>query len=253
MGGSGLSTCRSELDPCALPGHGFHVILTSDLLGSDPGCVHGFTGRVDRGGVSLDLGSGASPETWGRAAETVGLPGAPVAYVSQVHGRGVIEATEGGLVGEADALITDVPGLLLAIRVADCVPVVVVGQGVVAAIHAGWRGLAAGIIPEVMGRLGPGQWRAAVGPRICVHCYEVGEEVVEGIAPHAPPDVYVRRDLGPRPHVDVGAAAAHQLHAAGVAEVDLLACCTRCSEAQWSHRQEGAAAGRQAGIVGLKC
>lgn len=229
------------------------MILTSQALLAGADWAHGFTGRAAPDGGALDLGSQAAPEVWARAAGAVGLPGASVAYASQVHGSTVLRAVAGGLVGEGDALITDQPGLLLAIRVADCVPILVAGAGAVAAIHAGWRGLAAGIIPAALAALGPGRWTAAVGPRICVKCYEVGEEVVDGIAPHAPEEVYVRRDLGARPHVDVGAAAAHQLQAGGVTEIEVLDCCTRCSPDHWSHRQAGADAGRQAGIVGLRC
>lgn len=215
--------------------------------------THGFTGRSGLDGAGLNLGSGATEEAWARAAQMVGMAEAPVAFASQVHGRTVLHATTGGLVGEADALITDRPGLLLAIRVADCVPIVVAGDGAVAVIHAGWRGLAMGVIAATLRALGPGRWMAAVGPRICVDCYEVGEEVVDGIAARVPAEAFVHRDLGPRPHVDLGAAAAHQLGAAGVETIDVLSCCTRCSRDHWSYRQEGLAAGRQAGLVGLRC
>ena len=145
--------------------------------------VHGFSSRADRHGNSLDLRSGAQPEVWERLAVEAGMPGAPVAFASQVHGKAVLQATKGGLVGEADALWTDVPGLLLAIRTADCVPIVAVAGDAVGVIHAGWRGLAAGVIPaavEVLRARGP--IHAVVGPAICIDCYEVGEEVVEGLA-----------------------------------------------------------------------
>jgi len=236
-----------------MTGHGFGVIVTSKALSGQSRVSHGFTGRLDSHAEPLNLGRGVDESTWLRAADLVGASGAPVAFASQVHGREVLHAKRPGLVGEADALICDQPGLLVAMRVADCVPILVAGDGVVAAIHAGWRGLAAGIIPATMAALGTGRWVAAVGPRICVDCYEVGEEVVDGVGTLVPASSFVRRDLGTRPHADLGAAAAHQLKEGGVTEVDVLPVCTRCSARHWSHRQEGQAAGRQAGLVGWMC
>jgi YfiH family protein len=229
------------------------VILRSETLLSPDAWAHGFTGRCAPDGRPLDLGTGATPNVWARAAEAIGCPGVPIAYCSQVHGRQVLEAKRGGHVGEGDALVTSQDGLLLAMRVADCVPIVVAGDGAVAAIHAGWRGLAAGVIGATLEVLGPGRWMAVVGPSICVDCYEVGEEVVDGLTARTPESVVVRRDLGPRPHVDLSAAAAHQLQMCGVADVEQISCCTRCSPRHWSYRQQGAQAGRQAGIVGLRC
>jgi len=146
-----------------------------------------------------------------------------------------------------------VPGLLLAIRTADCVPILLAGQGVVAAIHAGWRGLAAGVIPSTLqGLSGRGPFHAVVGPSICMGCYEVGEEVVAGIAQWVPEDRFVDRSRT-KPHVDPGAAAVAQLEAAGVSYVDRIGACTQCDDRLWSHRQEGPLAGRQVGVIGLTC
>jgi YfiH family protein len=170
-----------------------------------------------------------------------------------VHGSDVVWARSPGAAGQADAVITDVPGLLIAVRTADCVPILVAGEGVVAAIHAGWRGLAAGVIPAAIAELqGRGPLTAVVGPSICMDCYEVGEEVVEGIARWVSPTHFVDRSRE-KPHVDGGAAAVAQLQAAGVAHVEHLKLCTRCDARLWSHREEGSAAGRQAAVVGLRC
>jgi hypothetical protein len=129
----------------------------------------------------------------------------------------------------------------------------VAGDGVVAAIHAGWRGLAAGVIPATIAKLsGRGPLSAVVGPSICMQCYEVGEEVVEGIARTVPTRDFVDRSRE-KPHVDGGAAAVAQLRSAGVGQVERLDVCTRCDSRLWSHREEGASAGRQAGVVGLRC
>ncbi len=236
-----------------LTGHGIPVTIRSHLLSRRPGLVHGFTGRTDAAGRSLDLGTGVCDSTWDLAAADVGASGWTVARASQVHGTTVLRAEQGGLAGQGDAVVTQTPGVLAAVRVADCVPILVAGDGIVAAVHAGWRGLAAGIIAEAVSALGAcGPLVAAVGPRICVDCYEVGDEVVEGIGRLVPTDQFVHLD-GLKPHVDLGTAAAHQLRASGVDQVDVLMVCSRCDPRFWSHREEGPGAGRQAGIVGLQC
>jgi YfiH family protein len=217
------------------------------------GVVHGFSTTQDSTGLRLDLGSNAEGDDWRRLASEVGLDGAPVAFSAQVHGAECRYAGSPGSVGDADALWTDVPGLLLAIRTADCVPILVAAQGAVAAIHAGWRGLAAGVIASAVERLsGRGPFRAVVGPSICVGCYEVGEEVVAGIARWVPEDRFVDRSRA-KPHVDLGAAAVAQLEAAGISSVDRVGICTQCDDRLWSHRQEGPVAGRQVGVISLVC
>ena len=175
-----------------------------------------------------------------------------VARVSQVHGNGVLWADGPGAVGEADAVITDKRGLLIAVRTADCVPILVEGNGLVAAIHAGWRGLAAGVIPATIEQMGsPGTLSAVVGPSICCDCYEVGEEVVSGISKWVAPGAFVDRTRS-RPHVDGGKAAVAQLRQMGLPVVERLEICTWCDHRFWSHRQDGASAGRQAAVVGLR-
>ena len=181
------------------------MIMSPDATPSQS-IVHGFTTRTDPLGRRLHLGTGASAADWTRAAVQLGVSEWPTAYVSQVHGDRILWATTGGCVGEADALLTRETELLVAVRTADCVPILVWGEAVVGAIHAGWRGLAAGIIPKAIEMLaGEGPLQAVVGPAICMDCYEVGEEVVEGIAQWTDPQHFVRRGPG-KPHVDGGAA-----------------------------------------------
>jgi len=229
------------------------MLMYGSSLGAFSTVIHGFTTRVDSQGDHLDLGTMAGASDWARVARDMRMPGAETARVSQVHGSDVVWARAPGFAGEADAIITDVPGLLIAIRTADCVPILVVGEGVVAAIHAGWRGLAAGVIPAAVTELqGRGPLTAVVGPSICMDCYEVGEEVVEGIAQWVAPHHFVDRSRK-KPHVDGGAAAVAQLHSVGVAHVERLDVCTRCDDRLWSHREEGALAGRQAAVVGIRC
>ena len=242
-----------SLDLTGRAGHPPRVMLKSSEFTADGSIVHGFTTRSDTAGRRLHLGTGATASDWTRAATDLGVAGWPVAYVSQVHGDHILWASTGGCIGEADAVLTREAELLVAVRTADCVPILVWGDSVVGAIHAGWRGLAAGIIPKTMRLLADeGPIMAVVGPSISLERYEVGEEVVQGIARWTEPKHFVRRGPG-KPHVDGGAAAVAQLIQAGVAKVDRLNVCTWDDDRLWSHRRDGSAAGRQAGIVGRRC
>jgi YfiH family protein len=242
-----------KLDPDAQSRHPAGMIFLHDNMLAWEGVVHGFSTSLDRTGRPLDLGSNAKMEDWRRLATDAGFDGAPVAFSAQVHGAECRYADGPGSVGDADAIWTDVPGLLLAVRTADCVPILVAGPGVVAAIHAGWRGLAGGVIPAAVEVLaGHGPLHAVVGPSICMGCYEVGEEVVAGIAQWVPEARFVDRTTA-KPHVDPGAAAVAQLEAAGISSVERIGICTQCDDRLWSHRQTGSLAGRQVGVIGLTC
>lgn len=182
----------------------------------------------------------------------------PIAFSRQVHGnavRVVERATPGALAWpeeDADAMITRDPGVVLAVRVADCVPILLAAPGGVAAIHAGWRGTAADITRGALAHLvaltgcRPTDVRASIGPAICGSCYEVGDEVVNGVAAVTPGDGW---RIGPR-NVDLRAANAAILRDAGVT-VQIVSSCTRCGPGYWSFRRDGAAAGRQAAVIGL--
>ena len=109
------------------------------------------------------------------------------AFVSQVHGKKVVRATEPGALGEADAIFTTRHALPIAVATADCVPVVIEGAGFAAVVHAGWRGAAGGVIPTTLRQLrdsGLEPERAAIGPAIGPCCYEVGPEVAEQFPDH---------------------------------------------------------------------
>ncbi len=137
---------------------------------------------------------------------------------------------------------------------ADCVPVLLAGEGRIAAAHAGWRGIAAGIVGAVVDRLAvaPARLHAWIGPSIGRCCYEVGDDVAARVAEASDPAVVL---LGSRyrPHLDLGAAVESQLKAAGVARVSAVRHCTRCDpERLWSYRREGPAAGRNVSFVWLR-
>jgi hypothetical protein len=245
-------------------------LIRSGALAGVPGCRHGFTTR--RGGVSegpLDsLNLAQRPgealdrlrENWRRALVAVaGDDRVGLALVRQVHGADVVVAdADGGpvdVLGDADALVTTTPGLALAVRVADCVPVLFATHGGVAAAHAGWRGTAGGVVVQALARLmevtgaAAGDVVVAIGPHVSADAYEVGPEVVEGVlASGVPAEVFVRR--GPRrDHVDLGAALEAQLRARGVTTVERTGGCTVTEDRFSSHRRDGPATGRQAGIV----
>lgn len=235
-------------------------------LYADRGVVHGFTGR---GGAPGGLTLAASPtlpadrlvDHWTRALRAVApaLSTDRLALMDQVHGAEVVRvsAPTGPLatVGAADAVWTTEPGLALAVRVADCVPILLAAPGGVAAVHAGWRGVALGITPSAVCALAagvgvsPADVHAVIGPHIGVDAYEVGPEVVDGVAASGVPvATFARRGRGDRWQVDLGAAVAAQLAAAGVTTVAHTGGCTT-GPGYFSWRGDGPTTGRQAGIV----
>lgn len=247
------------------------MLLRSALLEAQASHVHAFTTR--RGGVSegalasLNLArrGGESDaklaENWGRVLAAMGTPGASVAVATQVHGDAVLvgdAAADPRLpIGEADAIIVTRPGVLAAVRVADCVPILLAAPGGAAAVHAGWRGTALGIVERAVAALcaatgaAPGQVRAAIGPCIGVCCYSVGAEVADAVLERSGDDAVVRREAGAL-RVDLAAANRAMLRRAGVAQVDVIDACTRCRDDLFSHRGDGPDTGRQVGIVGLR-
>lgn len=225
-----------------------------------PWLVQGTTGR-SLDGARLDLGifargSAAADvqDAWRRLRESAGLPRAVHAH--QVHGAAV-RWHEGGAPGlflaePCDGHATDRPGVLLAVTLADCVPVFLVdpGRRAVAVLHAGWRGAAAGILERGVAVLGeragsgPGDLHLHLGPSICGRCYEVGPEVFEALSLEVP--------AAPRP-LDLRAALFRRAVVAGVPRdrVTASTLCTRCGEGDFfSHR--GGDAGRQVGYLGIR-
>lgn len=176
-----------------------------------------------------------------------------VAWMEQVHGARVVETAQAGPVGAADAVVTDRPGLALSVVTADCVPVVLAGAGKVAAVHAGWRGIVAGVVGAVVARLGGGDGvRAWMGPAVMSCCYEVSEEVAERLVAASGPGVVVARSARGRPQVDLQGAVQTQLEAAGVdrERVGWVLGCTSCdAERLWSFRRDGEGTGRNVGFV----
>ena len=174
------------------------------------------------------------------------------ATMTQVHGADVREVHVPGPVDEAcDALLTTDADVALCVRVGDCVPLVLADAegGVVAVAHAGRPGVVAGVVPSTVAAMrdrGATTIHAWVGPRVCGGCYEVPASMRDEVAAVAPA-AYACTTWG-TPSVDIGAAVISQLTAAGCTVHD-VAVCTRESADLYSHRRDGASAGRFGGIV----
>jgi YfiH family protein len=179
-------------------------------------------------------------------------PEAPgVAWPRQVHSSRVLVAGGAGCQGEGDALVSTGESLALCVVTADCVPVLLAGPYGLAAVHAGWRGIAAGVLPATLaGQIGLDRWTAWVGPAIGACCYEVGPDVAGQVAAASDAAVVRSRGSGEKPHLDLHAAVRRQLVAAGVGEVVCVPGCTRCdADRLHSYRRDGARAGRNHAFI----
>jgi hypothetical protein len=255
-------------------------LLRFPSLAVFPGLVHAVSTR--HGGVStgsyaslnLSTSTGDSREhvdaNYRRLALALELPRERFTTTWQVHGTRVVRATHenaGGMIAQADGIITDTPGLPLTQRYADCTPLIVydprrhaAGLG-----HAGWRGTVAGmataLVQAMTAWLGsdPADLIAVVGPAIGPCCYEVGSEVVEAVRTVFPAtDALLQNrtngaSASARPHFDLWAANRWQLEQAGVAQIEVAGICTRCQrDIYFSHRGDGPVTGRFGAVVMLK-
>jgi YfiH family protein len=243
-------------------------VLEVDL---GPGVRAGFTTRA--GGVSappwdtLDLGLhvGDDPgHVRTNRARVAAWAGGPVAWATQVHGThvhvldGPDEARQ-DTVGDADALLTALPGTGVGVLVADCVPVLLADPvaRVVAAAHAGRRGLAGGVVQATLAAMvargaDPARVRAAVGPAISGPRYEVPAAMRDEVEA-AVPGTACTTEHG-TPGLDLPAGVAGLLRAAGVRDVHLTGWCTDADPRFFSHRRAqraGTTTGRSAGVVAL--
>jgi YfiH family protein len=250
--------------------------LTSLVL-ANAGFANGFATR--RGGVSpapydsLNFGGGRDAagnvrENVNRFARKVGFTPKELWQSSQVHGARVVRAYEAhtpeaevppwinGVLGEADAVIVR-GGQTAGVRVADCVPVLVgdLVSGEAAAIHAGWRGVVAGVIGAALAALGDSRAprAAAIGPSIGPCCFEVGNDVARQIADACgDPQVVAREAPNGKAFVDLRRAVRAQLRAHGLGDGDIedVPGCTRCdAERFFSFRRDGEKSGRHLAVV----
>ncbi|MGH9541939.1 MAG: peptidoglycan editing factor PgeF [Terriglobales bacterium] len=273
------------------------LILRSSLLAELPWLAHGFSTRP--GGVTQTYGHNeldlADPDPENRRRFMAALTGdaaGPWQWrgLKQIHSALLWRDPAPGTAG--DGLFTSDSGVLLAVRVADCVPILLADaeRRAIAAVHAGWRGTVARIVEKAVGELrahygsDPRQLRAAIGPSIRRCCYQVGDEVAESFTSQFPyaaelfdqpaPDPVAERypmlfmtgappghprdprwNYGASVCLDLAEANRRQLMAAGVPEknIEVLPFCTSC-RADWffSHRRDGGRTGRLAAAIGLR-
>jgi YfiH family protein len=246
------------------------VLYRSPLLAAI-GVKHAFATRI--GGVSpppfdsLNLGnlSGEVGDDPGHVAENLNrfhiaadLADRRRAWVHQVHGNRVAVVRDASFengIG-ADAMVTHDADAVLLVRVADCVPVLLAASdgATVAAIHAGWRGVAAGVVPEAVKALAAlaeipaSQIIAAIGPCISRDYFEVGPEVIEQFA-----RLFGASLRWADRHVDLAEAVALQLRQCGVspAQIDRTdRCSARDRDEFFSHRRDRGITGRMAAAIG---
>jgi polyphenol oxidase len=272
-------------------------ILRADTFSDLPWLIHGFSTRGEDGNFTLgrkgeaeeaavesnrrqflrNLGASKGSKTW------------PLVTLKQVHSA-VVHHVNGinaeKLVG--DGLITNTPGMVLAVGTADCMPVLIVDpvHKAVGAFHAGWRGTLARIVEKGVGEMrrrfgsDPSDLRAAIGPGIHACCYEVGNELRDKFEAQFPyarelfqevfesdqvreryPLLFMTQrapghsDLGPKLHLDLVEANRRQLREAGLSAENIWASelCTACrTDLLFSYRAEGAGTGRMLGAIGIR-
>jgi YfiH family protein len=247
------------------------TLLRCGMLADTPGVAHAFSTRRADGAADFDLG-GANRDTpeWNerrrRFHEAAGIAGPP-AILAQVHGKRIVRAKEcvGGRPPEADgvlALASDRPRVAPAVRTADCVPVLLADlEGrAVAAVHAGWRGTARGIVRAAVERLELSGVEArallaAIGPAIGACCYEVSDDVASRVAAACgcPPASLTRPGPRGRPLLDLREANRFQLREAGLADgaISVASWCTACNpDLLFSYRSEERGSGRLMACIG---
>ncbi len=177
---------------------------------------------------------------------------ANLATLRQIHSATCVAAAgRRGVLCEGDALLENTPGSVVAVKTADCLPIVLVDERhrAVAAVHAGWRGTVAGIaqraVEAMRAQFGslPGDLHAAIGPGIGQCCYEVGPEVAAQFGEQG------------RAHVDLAEANRRQLMDAGVTPERIYASnlCTMCRTEEFhSYRRDRGAAGRLYSFAGIR-
>lgn len=215
-----------------------------------------FTTR--RGGVSVGAYASLNLGRWTEdeadavrrnreiVAAAIGVPLDAVVQGRQVHGARVARrAKAAGAIEEADGQATATRGLAALVLTADCLPIALIAPGAVAMVHAGWRGLAAGVVEEgvraVRELAGDVEIQAAIGPGAGGCCYEVGPEVHAAFG----------RETGAEAPIDLKAIARDRLTAVGAVRVHDAGLCTMCAAPDlfFSHRRDGGVTGRQAGIA----
>lgn len=242
------------------------VLSTTRRGGVSPAPYHD---GMNGGGLNLGTHVGDQPHNVAenRAILRAMLPDDPV-WLSQVHGTEVVDVAEVGpqQVPEADASLSTIPGKVCVIMTADCLPVLFADKDgkTVAAAHAGWRGLASGVLErtvEAMRAAGAGELTAWMGAAIGAYQFEVGADVMQAFLKGALNDSDTRHvkaafstiDGKPGKYLcDIYGLARYILHRAGVAHVHGGEFCTVSNSGRfYSYRRDGVT-GRQATLIWIK-
>jgi YfiH family protein len=176
----------------------------------------------------------------------------PTQYMNQVHGNRVAiieEVTEE--IPTADALVTGIPGITLAVMVADCIPLLLKSKDAVAAVHVGRKGLLNRVAEkaiDVMREISNAQISAIIGPAICGKCYEVSPEIFSEVTASHPESA--SQTASNTPSLDLVAALISDLKKLGITDIDNQSRCTLEDQDLYSYRRDGTT-GRQAGLVWL--
>ena len=220
--------------------------------------------------LEYEIGEGVQAFTAGRGEA---LP-CEVTQAHQVHGHEIARIDRPGVTREElegyDALITDVPGIAIGVRTADCIPILLYDEThhAVAAIHSGWKGTIKRISQKVIFRMrqeygtAAGELRAVIGPGICKDCFQVGEEVVGFFHEMDFPIERIYswngakkdRNMSTGHHIDLFEANRFLLCQSGVPETRIHVCglCTYEDEGFYSARREGIECGRNITAICLK-
>ncbi|MGH2684913.1 MAG: peptidoglycan editing factor PgeF [Actinomycetota bacterium] len=196
--------------------------------------------------LNLGLHTGDRPQDVrsNRRLATAALGMRGFAAAKQVHGSRIatVHGSTNGELGEADALVTRMPWTPVAVLVADCVPVVIASEreSMLTVVHAGWRGIAGGLVGKAAMLFSePRHAAAAIGPAIGPCHYQVGREVVEAVDRGAGTPGVVRRE-GPRTFLDLPSTVESVLRSVGIGDIDRAEECTACDDARFfSHRRDG--------------
>jgi len=210
------------------------------------------------------------PDRWGRAAASVGADVSQLMRVKQVHGNAVRVLRRGAVPPDAaeqrpdgDAIVSNAAGLALAVLVADCVPILVADgrRGAAAAIHAGWRGTCARVVPAAIAAMQrefgsrPADLIAAIGPSVGPDDYEVGESLIEAFRREGHAEASIAAWFVPttgKPHLDLWAANRDQLLMSGLTADRIHLCGLSTgshADVLESYRVEGERSGRMAAVI----
>lgn len=188
-------------------------------------------------------------------AESISTPIAKIAFANQIHETDIAEVTKGGIYSNIDGFITQKTGIALAIQVADCGAILLgdTENGIIAAVHAGWRGAVGGIVSKALTKMmamgsHPENIEAFVSPCISIENFEVGDEVAAQF-----PEPFVDRNSYEKPHIDLKNFIRNEMLESGLKSenIEINKSCTVSDKNLYSYRRNGTQAGRMMGVIKL--